>query len=154
MLNISLITVGTIKNPDLISMINDFKKRLKHYLNLNEIVIPNSKLNNETDIIKIESQKIIAKIPENNYVILMDIQGRKITSPNFAKLLKEHRDFQKAKITFIIGGSYGVSQELKKIVHAKLSFSDLTFPFAIFRLLLLEQIYRACKINHNEKYHK
>ncbi len=154
MLKISLITIGTIKNTNLTALINDFKNRLKHYVELNEVIIQNSKLTNEKEVIKIETKKIIEKIPKDYYVILMDIKGKKISSNTFADLLKEHQDFKKGKIVFIIGGSYGVDQEIKKMANLKLSFSDLTFPFAVFKFILLEQIYRACKINNNEKYHK
>ncbi len=154
MLKICLITVGTIKDNNLIMLINDFKKRLKHYVDLNEIVVSNSKLNNSPDAMKFETEKIMAKIPKDYYTVLLDITGKKINSVDFAKFLKDQQDFKQAKIVFIIGGSNGVLKTFKQQVNLRWSFSDLTFPYAIFRLMLLEQIYRGCKINNNEKYHK
>ncbi len=154
MLKISLINIGEIKDKSLISLMNEFKKRLQRYIDFEEITISNSRLNQLEEIKKDETAKIIAKIKKDYYVILLDIKGKQIDSDNFAKLIKDQQDFNKGKICFIIGGSNGISKAIDKFVDYRLSFSKFTFPYALFRVVLLEQIYRACKINANEKYHK
>ena len=154
MLKISLINIGEIKDKSLISLMNEFKKRLQRYIDFEEITISNSRLNQLEENKKDETAKIIAKKKKDYYVILLDIKGKQIDSDNFAKLIKDQQDFNKGKICFIIGGSNGISKAIDKFVDYRLSFSKFTFPYALFRVVLLEQIYRACKINANEKYHK
>ena len=90
---------------------------------------------------------------KNDYNILLDINGNELDSISFSKKIDDTFGFN-SNITFIIGGSFGVLDELRDVVNYRLSFSKMTFPHQLFRVILLEQVYRAFKINHNEEYHK
>jgi 23S rRNA (pseudouridine1915-N3)-methyltransferase len=99
----------------------------------------------------IEADAILDKIKDNEYVILLDVVGKKLDSKDFAKTLLNHSD---KKITFIIGGAYGVSNKVKNRANNSISLSGLTFPHMLARIILLEQIYRAKSIIDNHPYHK
>ena len=104
-------------------------------------------------IIKKEQDEILKNVDLKDYIITLDINGQNISSTEFAnKLSNTFISF--SNITFIIGGSYGLSDKIKELSNYRLSFSKLTFPHQLFRVMLLEQIYRAFKINNNEEYHK
>ena len=102
---------------------------------------------------KIEGEKILKNINEKDFVVTLEINGKNIDSIELAELI-DKKLIEYSNITFIIGGSYGISEEVKSISNYRLSFSKMTFPHQLFRVLLLEQIYRAFKINNNESYHK
>ena len=126
---------------------NDYVKRINKYLKISIKELPDSE-----NIIEEES-KILKTIDNKSYKILLDIKGNKIDSVELSKLI-DKTFISYPKITFIIGGSNGVTEKIKSSVDYKLSFSDLTFPHGLFRGLLLEQIYRSLKILNNESYHK
>ena len=101
-----------------------------------------------------EGKQILNKIKDNMYVIAMDLQGDMKTSEQFAKQLSQLALSGDSNVAFIIGGSLGLSDEVKKRANYKLCFSKMTFPHQLFKLILLEQVYRAYRINNNEQYHK
>ena len=150
---IKIITVGTIKEKNLKDAIEEYQKRIKKYTNIELIVVKDEGLVEETKAISLEAEKIKKHLNSKDYIITMEIEGKQITSEEFAEKLNQIQ-IENSNIVFIIGGSYGLSNELKQMAKYHLSFSKLTFPHQLFRVLLLEQIYRCYKILNNESYHK
>ena len=149
---IKIITVGKIKEKYLTDAINEYLKRLSKYAKINLIEVPDENFDiNKT--LETEKKSILKYVSEKDYIITMEIDGKELSSIEFAKKIDEIQ-INNSNICFIIGGSYGLSDEIKKMSNFKLSFSKMTFPHQLFRLILLEQIYRAYKINNNESYHK
>ena len=150
---IKLICVGKIKEKYLNEAIDEYKKRLSKYTKLDIIELPDSSYN-EIDKVKKEEGKLILKhLKETDNVIILDIDGIELSSLELTNKLCRLESVN-SNITFIIGGSYGLSEEVKKRANFSLSFSKLTFPHQLFRVILLEQIYRTYKIRNNENYHK
>ena len=150
---IKIITVGSIKEKYLKDAIEEYKKRLSRYTKLEIIEVKDEGLVEEKKAIELESTKIEKHINERDYIITLEIEGKELNSIEFAKKL-EKIQIENSSIIFIIGGSYGLSDNIKKKSNWHLSFSKMTFPHQLFRVFLLEQIYRAYKINNNEQYHK
>ena len=150
---IKLIVVGQIKENYLKEAIEEYKKRISKYTSIDIIEIKDEGLVEESKAIKIEGEKISKYISDKDYLITLEIEGKEFTSPEFASKLNDIL-IENSNITFVIGGSYGLSDEIKSKARIHLSFSKMTFPHQLFRVLLLEQIYRAYKINNNESYHK
>jgi len=150
---IKIITVGTIKEKNLKDAIEEYQKRIKKYTNIELIEVKDEGLVEETKAISLEAEKIKKHLNSKDYIITMEIEGKQITSEEFAEKLNQIQ-IENSNIVFIIGGSYGLSNELKQMAKYHLSFSKLTFPHQLFRVLLLEQIYRCYKILNNESYHK
>ena len=150
---IKIITVGSIKEKYLKDAIEEYKKRLSRYTKLEIIEVKDEGLVEEKKAIELESTKIEKHINERDYIITLEIEGKELNSIEFAEKL-EKIQIENSNIVFIIGGSYGLSDNIKKKSNWHLSFSKMTFPHQLFRVFLLEQIYRAYKINNNEKYHK
>ena len=148
---IKIICVGKIKEKYFVSAINEYLKRLSKYVKIDIVEIKDEA--RAEVALKIEGEKILSKIKDDEYVIALDIAGEKISSIDFAKKIDKVFN-NNSKLTFVIGGSYGLSQEVKKRSNYLLSFSKMTFPHQLFRLILLEQIYRSFKIQNNETYHK
>ena len=143
---IKIICVGKIKEKYLNDLVNDYKNRINKYHKLEVIELKDSNIKNEgIDIIKHISSK--------DFIITMEIGGKKLNSLEFSKKIDSWL-MTYSIITFIIGGSDGIDDSVKEISNYKLSFSDLTFPHGLFRGFLLEQIYRSFKILNNETYHK
>lgn len=159
-MNITIVSVGKLKEKYLKDAINEYSKRLTRYCKLNIIELPDEKTpdnaseKEELLIKEKEGQLILSKIKENSYVIAMDLKGKEITSEEFSKHLDNCGVLGNSNIVFVIGGSLGLSQEVKKRANYKLCFSKMTFPHQLFRVMLLEQIYRAFRISNNEPYHK
>lgn len=149
---IKIITVGKIKEKYLTDAINEYLKRLNKYTKINLIEVPDENFD-ITKTLETEKKSILKYVSEKDYIITMEIEGKELSSIEFAKKIDEIQ-ISNSNICFIIGGSYGLSDEIKKMSNFKLSFSKMTFPHQLFRLILLEQIYRAYKINNNESYHK
>ena len=150
---IKLICVGKIKEKYLIDAIDEYKKRLSKYTKLDIVELPDSSYN-EIDKVKKEEGKLILKhLKETDNVIILDINGHELSSLELTNKLCPLESIN-SNITFIIGGSYGLSEEVKKRANYSLSFSKLTFPHQLFRVILLEQLYRTHKIINNENYHK
>ena len=143
---IKIICVGKLKENFLKDAVLEYLKRINKYHKIEIIELLDSNLKEEKDL-------ILSKINTKEYNILLDINGKQLNSLEFAdKIDKTFISY--SNITFIIGGSDGVDDEVKDKVDYKLSFSNLTFPHQLFRVMLLEQIYRSFKINNNETYHK
>lgn len=149
---IKIITVGKIKEKYLTDAISEYLKRLSKYTKINLIEVPDENFD-ITKTLETEKKSILKYVSEKDYIITMEIEGKELSSIEFARKIDEIQ-INNSNICFIIGGSYGLSDEIKKMSNFKLSFSKMTFPHQLFRLILLEQIYRAYKINNNESYHK
>ena len=150
---IKIICVGKIKEKYLNEAIKEYEKRLSKYTKL-EIIEVNDVDNQSIDIILTKEKELILKhIGDKDYVITLEIEGNMLSSVEFASKLDNIFNIS-STICFIIGGSHGIHQDIKNRSNFKLSFSRLTFPHQLFRVNLLEQIYRAFKINNNESYHK
>lgn len=150
---IKIIVVGQLKEKYLKDAIEEYSKRLRKYTNLEIIEVKDEGLVEESKAIKLEAEKIQKHITEKDYLITLEIEGRQFTSKEFAKKLNDIL-IENSNLVFLIGGSYGLAKDLKSKSRLHLSFSKMTFPHQLFRVLLLEQIYRAYKINNNESYHK
>lgn len=147
---IKIICVGKIKETYLKDGIKEYQKRITKYSKIEIIELEDESNGN---ILEKEKNKIMKYIQEKDYVVTLEIDGKKLDSIELAKKIDEIY-LTHSNITFIIGGSYGLHEDIKKRSNYALSFSKLTFPHQLFRLMLLEQIYRAFKINNNETYHK
>ncbi len=146
-----IICVGKVKEKFFVDAINEYSKRISKYTKLEILEISDE--SNESIAMKKEGEKILSKIKDNDYVVTLEIEGNSLTSLDFAKKIDNNFNSNK-NLTFVIGGSYGLDESVKSRSDYKLSFSKFTFPHQLFRVILLEQIYRAYKINHNENYHK
>ena len=159
-MNISIISVGKIKEKYLKLGIEEFSKRLSKYSKVEFIELDDEKCPenlSEKDMIivkKKEGNKILSKIKNNSYVIALAIDGKNLSSEELAKKISSLAVSGKSHITFVIGGSLGLSDDVLKRANYKLSFSKMTFPHQLMKLILLEQVYRAFRINNNEPYHK
>lgn len=150
---IKIICVGKIKESFYREAIEEYKKRLSKYTQLEIVEIMDEGLTDVKTSLKLEGEKILKQVNPKDYIITLEIEGTELTSVELAEKL-DYIFNTNSNITFIIGGSYGLSEEVKKISKYRLSFSKMTFPHQLFRVILLEQIYRAFKINNNESYHK
>lgn len=159
-LNITIIGVGKIKEKYLVSAINEYKKRLSRYCKLNIIEVSDEKApenlsDKEMEQIKdAEGEKILKHVKDGMYVIPLDIKGKMISSEELSDKLEKLGVGGHSNIAFIIGGSLGLSKEILKRADYKLSFSPMTFPHQLMRVILLEQVYRGFRIMKGEPYHK
>ena len=159
-MNISVITVGKLKEKYLKQGIDEYLKRLSAYAKVEIIEVPDEKApevlsNSEMEQVKKkEGERILAKISQDTYVIALAIKGKMMTSEELADSLDKLATYGKSKVAFIIGGSLGLSNEVLKRADEGLSFSKMTFPHQLMRLILVEQVYRAFRINRGEPYHK
>lgn len=143
---IKIICIGKLKEQYLKEGINDYQKRINKYHKLEIIELLDSNIDKEKEL-------ILKNITPKDYIITLDIEGTNISSKELANKL-DKTFITNPNITFIIGGSDGLHQDIKKLSNYSLSFSKLTFPHGLFRLILLEQLYRSFKILNNESYHK
>ena len=150
---IKIIAVGSVKEKYLQDAITEYIKRIKKYTNLDIIEVKDEGIVEKEKALNIEAEKIKKHINEKEYLITLEIEGKEYTSLEFANKL-ENIFIENSNITFIIGGSHGLHENVKEKANLHLSFWKMTFPHQLFRLLLLEQIYRSYKINNNESYHK
>lgn len=150
---IKIITVGSIKEKYLKDAIEEYQKRLKKYTDLEIIEIKDEGLLPAKQAMEKEAEKITKHINEKEYIITLEIEGKELTSEELSKKIEDIMIIN-SNITFIIGGSYGIDKSIKDKAKYHLSFSKMTFPHQLFRVLLLEQIYRSFKIMNNESYHK
>ena len=150
---IKIICVGKLKENYLKEAVEEYSKRISKYTKLNLIEINDVNNTDINNILKKEQEEIFRYIEPKDYVITLEIEGNKLDSIELARKI-DSVFLSHSNITFVIGGSYGLSNETRERANYKLSFSNLTFPHQLFRVMLLEQIYRAFKINNNEEYHK
>ena len=155
-MNINIVCIGKIKDKYINEGITEFSKRMTSFASLN--IVELKEYNKEDSIsisIEKESLEILKQISKSNsYNILLDLDGKEITSENMSKYIDDLKNKGISSINFIIGGSNGVNKELKNSVDMKLKFSHFTFPHQLMRLILLEQVYRWFAISNNIKYHK
>ncbi|MCI5725275.1 MULTISPECIES: 23S rRNA (pseudouridine(1915)-N(3))-methyltransferase RlmH [Fusobacterium] len=155
-MNIYIVCVGKIKDKYIIDGISEFKKRMQAFANLEIVELKEfSKEDNIQLSIKKESDELLKTLSKlNSYEILLDLNGKEFDSVAMSNYIENLKTKGVSSISFIIGGSDGVNEELKKKVDLKLKFSNFTFPHQLIRLILMEQIYRWFSISNNIKYHK
>lgn len=159
MLSINIICVGKIKEDYLKDAIGEYSKRLSKYCNLTFTELPDEKLPNKlndsiiSDIKQKECNKIIEHIKKDSYVICLDLKGKELSSEDFSKKIDDIALNFNSTITFIIGGTLGLTNEVLTLSNEKLCFSKMTFPHQLIRVFLLEQLFRAFKISKGETYH-
>ena len=160
MMNITVIALGKLKEKYLTDAISEYSKRISAYgklqiIELNPVRLSDNPSQTEIDnALSKEAEEIKKKIPNNSYVFSLCIEGKEKSSESFAKAINDAAINGKSNLVFIIGSSFGLSPEIKNLSDFKLSFSPMTFPHQLMRVMLLEQIYRAFQINNNGKYHK
>lgn len=160
MIKVTVIAVGKLKEKYLRDACAEYLKRLGTYAKVNIVEVNEERCSDNPSGTEIENvkqkegQRIIAKIPKGSFVVPMCIEGTQYSSEDFAKKIEATAVAGNGEITFIIGGSFGLSDEVKALGKLKLSFGKLTLPHQLMRVVLLEQIYRAFSILNNSKYHK
>ena len=158
-MKIKIISVGKIKERYLVEGIEEYAKRLSRYCNLELVEVPDEKapenlsVKDKEKVKEIEGKRILEKI-NNEYIISLAIKGKTFSSEELAKKIMDITTYNSSNICFVIGGSLGLSKEVLNKSNLKLSFSKMTFPHQLMKLILLEQIYRSFRINNNEPYHK
>jgi 23S rRNA (pseudouridine1915-N3)-methyltransferase len=159
-MKITIISVGKLKEKYLVDGIQEYKKRISKYSEINEIVlkdepIPEKSNDSIDNDIKVkEGKKILDSIPQSSFVVTLDLRGHMLDSVELAKKIEDIKTYNNSHIVFIIGGSLGISKDVLDRADYSLCFSKMTFPHQLMKLILMEQIYRAFKINNNETYHK
>lgn len=159
MLTIQIICIGKLKETYLKSAIDEYSKRLSRYCKLNILELPDEKIPDKlnpalsNEIKTKECTNILRHIPKDSYVIALDLKGKEFSSEDFSSEI-EKISMSSSSITFIIGGSLGLTNELLNTCHQKVCFSKMTFPHQLIRIFLLEQIFRAFKISNGETYHR
>lgn len=159
MLTINIVCVGKIKEKFFKSAIDEYSKRLSKYCRLEILELPDEKIPekiNENIINAVkekECNNIIKHLKNDSYIIALDLKGKELSSEEFSKKI-EQVSMLNSKITFIIGGSLGLTKELLNLCNERICFSKMTFPHQLIRIFLVEQIYRAFKISNGENYHK
>lgn len=156
-MNITLIAIGKIKEAYFKQSISEYVKRLNPYCSLKIIEIPSESIMDEKDYEKYkqsEAKKILQYLNKSSFIITLEIEGKQLSSIDFARKIKDVSNEGINELTFIIGGANGLDELISKEAHFKLSFSKMTFTHQMIRVILLEQIYRAFKILNNESYHR
>ena len=159
MLNIQIICIGKLKETYLKDAINEYSKRLQKYCSLTITELSDEKLPNKLnysiidEIKSKECNKILQNIKKDSYMFCLDLKGKQFTSEEFSKKIDDIALNENSHITFIIGGTLGLTEEVLKNSNEKISFSKMTFPHQLIRVFLLEQIFRAFKISKGETYH-
>ncbi len=156
-MNIKVITIGKIKEQYLKDAVKEYEKRLAPFCSFSIVELAAEQINDETLSEKykeLEAIRIIQNLKKNSYIITLEIKGKMFSSESFAEKIAEISNEGINDLTFIIGGANGLHKNITDISNLKLSFSPMTFTHQMIRLLLIEQIYRAFKINSNEPYHR
>lgn len=159
-MNIKIISVGKLKEKYLVQGITEYTKRLSKYCKISLVEVPDEKAPeklSEAEMIQVkakEGERILAKIKESEYVFALAINGKNPSSEEFAATLDKLQTRGNSQFVFVIGGSLGLSDEVLKRSNAQMSFGKMTYPHQLMRLILVEQIYRAMRINAGEPYHK
>lgn len=159
-MKIKLICVGKLKEKYLDDGIKEYLKRISAYSDIEVIEVAderipeNPSLAEETIVKSKEGRRILDKVKQDDYMILLDVQGKELDSTQFAERIEDCMINGKSTIDFVIGGSLGHGEDVLTRANARISFSQMTFPHQLMRLILVEQIYRAFKIIRHETYHK
>ena len=160
MLTVNIICIGKLKEKYWVDAIKEYSKRLSSFCRFSVIELSECKVNNDPNekqiqnILQEEGNAILQKIKPTDYTIAMCIEGKNISSPQLANLIDNVQIEGKSTVNFIIGGSWGLSDEVKQRADYKLSMGKMTFPHQMARVMLTEQIYRSFQISSNGKYHK
>lgn len=158
-MRITIVTAGKIKEKYLTDGINEFLKRLGPFANVKIIEINEERMKDnpsaaeKEQTLTLEGHRLLKQVPEGSYLIVLDVYGRELSSEELAAKINSLGLSGRSNITFLIGGAFGLSSEVRAAADMLLSFSKMTFTHQMVRLLLVEQIYRAFKINRGEKYH-
>ena len=159
-MKITIVSVGNIKEKYLKDAIAEYSKRLSKYTKIeflstnDEPICDNPSEKDEIIVKNKEGERLLKLIPDNSYKVVLDLKGTMLTSVELANKISDIFTYQNSNISFIIGGSLGLSNVVLKSADYHLCFSKMTFPHQLMQVILLEQIYRAFKINNNETYHK
>jgi 23S rRNA (pseudouridine1915-N3)-methyltransferase len=152
-LKLSILTVGKSHDSYIKEGVEQFTKRIGHYYPIEWQLITSSKLTDPIQIKKAEAASILKSINPTDVLVLLDEKGKMLSSPGLANLIQQKANQSAQKIIFLIGGAYGVDEEIKQRANFIWGISELVFPHMLVRLILAEQVYRACSILANEKYH-
>jgi 23S rRNA (pseudouridine1915-N3)-methyltransferase len=159
-MRVQIISVGKLKEKYLRQAADEYLKRLGPYAKVEVMEVAEEKAQEPihdaeiAQILQKEGERILRLVHPDSYVIALAIEGKSLSSPAFAEKLRQLVTYGNSHLTFLIGGSYGLAPDVLKRADFQLSFSAMTFPHQLIRIFLLEQIYRACKINRGEAYHK
>ena len=160
MLSIQIICIGKLKESYLKDAINEYSKRLSKYCHLDIVEVQDSKIPDKTSIamekqIKDEeTSRLIAQLKKDTYIICLDLNGKEYTSPEFSERIQKLAVEGNSHITFVIGGTLGLGDEILRLAKEKICFSKMTFPHQFIRVFLLEQLFRGFKIANGETYHR
>jgi 23S rRNA (pseudouridine1915-N3)-methyltransferase len=160
MTNITLLCIGKLKEKYLADGIAEYQKRLSKYAKVDLVEIEDERIPDAPSdlemqkVLETEGKRILAKIPKDGYVITLEIEGTQMSSTELAAFIGKIGTYESSRIVFIIGGSLGLSKDVKKVARTALSFSKMTLPHQLMRIVLLEQIYRSFTILNNTAYHK
>ena len=150
---IKILCVGKLKEKYWKDACEEYLKRLTKYVQVELVEVMDEKIDDEKIALQKEKERLEKRLNLKDYIIALEIEGEELSSTEHSKTIETMR-VENSKLTFIIGGSYGIHPDIKEHVNKHISFSKLTFPHQLFRVLLLEQLYRSFKIQNNEKYHK
>ena len=158
-MRITIVTAGKIKEKYLTAGINEFLKRLGPFATVKIVEINEERMKDnpseaeKQQVLQQEGQRLLRQVPEGSYLFVLDVYGRQLSSEELAERLGNLALQGRSNLTFLIGGAFGLSEEVRRAADFRLSFSPMTFTHQMIRLLLVEQIYRCFKINRGEKYH-
>ncbi len=159
-MQVNIIYVGNIKDKFLADAVAEYEKRLSAYCKVQNTELKESRVpENASDAeisaaIEEEGKRILAALPKKSYKIALAVEGKELSSPDFARQIAKAKDVSGGQITFVIGGAFGMSEEVKAACNFRLSVSKMTFTHRMMRFILLEQVYRAFNILNGGKYHK
>ena len=158
-MKITIVAAGKIKEKYLTAGINEFLKRLGTFANVKIVEINEEKMKEnpseaeKQQVLAAEGQRLLKQVPEGSYLFVLDVYGKAVSSEALSEKIQKLGLEGKSSITFLIGGAFGLSEEVRQAADFRLSFSPMTFTHQMIRLLLVEQIYRSFKIARGEKYH-
>ena len=158
-MKITIVAAGKIKEKYLTAGINEFLKRLGTFANVKIVEINEEKMKDnpseaeKQQVLAAEGQRLLKQVPEGSYLFVLDVYGKAVSSEALSEKIQKLGLEGKSSITFLIGGAFGLSEEVRQAADFRLSFSPMTFTLQMIRLLLVEQIYRSFKIARGEKYH-
>lgn len=160
MISLTFLVVGRLKETYLSEALAEYGKRLSRFAHIEWIEIEDERIPDSPSeaekmaVLDAEGKRILSKIPKDAYIVTLEIEGREMTSPEFADFLDRLGIYGTSRVAFVIGGSLGLSGEVKKRSQTALSFSRMTFPHQLMRVILAEQVYRAFSILNHTEYHK
>jgi 23S rRNA (pseudouridine1915-N3)-methyltransferase len=152
-MKIILLSFGKQQEASTKEALDDFTRRVTRYFPCEWKLLPPSKLTESTQLKKQEAQIFLQQLQTDDYLVLLDERGKNISSPELAELIQGRANESRRQLVFLIGGAYGVDSTVQQRANFTWSLSKLVFPHQLVRLLLAEQVYRACTILRNEKYH-